>query len=175
MKQNEILVAYFSHTGENYNVGDIAKGNTEIVAEMIAEVTGAGTFEIKPKKKYPHNYNECIDVAKKEKNSNARPELSENIEIGADTKVLFLGYPNWWGELPMAVFTFLESQNLSGVKIAPFCTHEGSGLSGTEKSIAKACPDSEVLKGLAIQGNVAQNNAAKSKAAVEKWVKDLGL
>jgi flavodoxin len=85
------------------------------------------------------------------------------------------GYPNWWGELPMAVFTFLESQNLSGVKIAPFCTHEGSGLSGTEKSIAKACPDSEVLKGLAIQGNVAQNNAAKSKAAVEKWVKDLGL
>jgi flavodoxin len=175
MKQNEILVAYFSHTGENYSVGVIEKGNTEIIAEMIAEQTGSDIFEIKPAKPYPHNYNECIDVAKKELNRNARPELAENIEIGSDKKILFLGYPNWWAEMPMAVFTFLESHDFSGMKIAPFCTNEGSGLSGTERSIAKACPDAEVLKGLSIQGSVVQNNRSKAKEAVEKWINNLGL
>ena len=168
----KILVAYFSRADENYNVGNISKGNTEIVAEIIAEKTGADIFQIKPVKNYPANYQECIEVAKAEKANKARPEIAGRVENFSDYEIIFLGYPNWWGDLPMAVYTFLEQENFSNKTIVPFCTHEGSGLGGTEKFIAEKT-NAKMLQGLAIRGSVAQNNADKTKSEVETWLKNL--
>ena len=128
---NHILIAYFSHTGENYNVGVIEKGNTHIVADMIAEETGGDLFEIATVNPYPDTYEECTEVAMQEQRENARPELTAQVENMEQYDTVYLGYPIWWGELPMAVYTFLESYDFSGKTIVPFCTHEGSGLAGT--------------------------------------------
>ena len=147
---SKILVAYFSRTGENYGVGVIEKGNTHIIADMIAEQTGGDTFEIAAVTPYPDSYDECTAVAQREKNENARPELTAEVDNMADYDVIFLGYPIWWGDMPMAVYTFLESYDFSGKTIVPFCTHAGSGLSGTVGNIKAACPGTTVLDGLAI-------------------------
>ncbi len=169
------LVAYFSHTGENYEVGVIEKGNTHIIADLIAEETGADLFEITTVNPYPDTYDECTDVAKQEQNDNARPELAdlpENLD-GYDT--IFLGYPIWWGDLPMAVYTFLESYDFSGKTVIPFCTHGGSGLAGTEETIEDICSGATVLDGLAIRGSTAQNEQEQAKASVTEWLDELGL
>ena len=171
MKTNrKVLVAFFSHTGENYAVGHIEKGNTHIVAEMIADKTGGTLFEIVPAKEYPQGYNACIEVARTEKEAGARPALTGDI-AAEDYDVIFLGYPNWWGDLPMAVYTFLEKHDWSGKTILPFCTHEGSGLSATERYIAGACAGATVGKGLALRGATAQNRRAEAQASVEAWLK----
>lgn len=168
----KILVAYFSRADENYRVGNITKGNTKIIAEMIAEKVGGDLFEIKPVKNYPANYEECIEVAKVELQEKARPEIVGKVENFQQYDVIFLGYPIWWGDLPMAVYTFLEQENFSGKTVIPFCTHEGSGLGGTEKFVADTTK-AKVLQGLAISGSVAQNEQNKAKTEVEKWLKDL--
>ncbi len=175
MDNTTILVAYFSHTGENYSVGYIEKGNTHIIADMIAEQTGGELFEIRTVNPYPDKYDECTDVAKREQQENARPELAEMVEDIEQYDVIFLGYPNWWGDMPMAVYTFLESYDFSGKTIVPFCTHEGSGLSSTESSIAEVCADAEVLDGLAVRGSVAQNSQDKANEAVTSWLKKAGF
>lgn len=175
ISENRILVAFFSHTGENYNVGYIEKGNTHIIAEMIAEETGADMFEIRTVNPYPDVYRECTDAAKKEQNENARPEIidpPENLD-GYDT--VFVGYPIWWGDLPMAVYTFLERYDFSGKTVIPFCTHEGSGLSGTEGSIGETCPGATVLSGFAIRGTVAQNKQDEARAEVINWLEGLEI
>lgn len=168
----KILIAYFSHTGENYGVGNIEKGNTHIVADMIAEQTGGITFEISTITPYPDAYDDCIEIAKQEQEENARPELAASVENMEDYDVIFLGYPIWWSDMPMAVYTFLESYDFSGKTIVPFCTHEGSGLSSTENSISETCPDSEVLAGFSIKGSVAQNSQDEAKAAVTDWLEE---
>ncbi len=172
---SSILVAYFSHTGENYNVGVIEKGNTHIIADMIAEETGADLFEIATVNPYPETYDECTDVAKQEQEDNARPEIIDpptNLD-GYDT--IFIGYPIWWGDLPMAVYTFLESYDFSSKTVIPFCTHEGSGLSGTQGSIEAACSGATVLDGFAIRGSVAQNEQDEAKSDVQTWLDGLDL
>ena len=168
----KILVAYFSRADDNYNVGVIEKGNTKILAEMIAAETGADIFEIKPAKNYPTDYKECTEVAKAEKEENARPEIVGKVENFSDYDTIFLGYPIWWGDMPMAVYTFLEQENFTGKKIIPFCTHEGSGLGGTEKFISDKTK-AEVLSGLAIRGSIAQNDKDKTKSEVDAWLKNL--
>jgi len=170
----KILVAYFSRADENYSVGNISKGNTKIVAEIIAEKAGGDLFEIKPVKKYPANYEECTEVAKIELQEKARPEIVGRVENFADYDIIFLGYPIWWGDMPMAVYTFLEQENYSSKKIIPFCTHEGSGLSGTEKNISDKTK-AEVLQGLAIRGNVAQNDNTKTDSEIDAWLKKLNF
>ncbi len=166
----KILVAYFSHSGENYGVGVVEKGNTEKLAEIIAEKTGGELFKIETKKNYSRKYRECIDEAKKELSQNARPELKKIADVsGYDT--IFLGYPIWWGDLPMAVYTFLESADFSGKKIIPFCTHEGSGLSATDRKIESKCRNSSVGEALSLRGTTAQNDRAKSEREVEAWLK----
>ena len=170
---SNILVVFFSHTGENYNVGVIEKGNTHIIADMIAEETGADMFEIRPVNPYPDTYDECTDVAKQEQNDNARPEIVGNVDNMEQYDTVFLGYPIWWGDLPMAVYTFLESYDFSGKTIIPFCTHEGSGLSGTARSIEDACSGVTVLDGFAIRGSVAQNQQDEAKSDVIKWLDGL--
>ena len=135
-KQNEnrdmktdkkVLVVFFSHTGENYGVGNITKGNTCIVAEMIAEATGGELFEIVPVQKYPETYDACVDLAKKEKSAGARPAIKSDIAV-EEYDTVFIGYPNWWGDMPMPVYTFIERHDWQGKNVIPFCTHEGLSL-----------------------------------------------
>ena len=131
----KILVAYFSRTGEEYGVGVITKGNTAIVADAIAEITGGDKFEIKTVKPYPHDYRETTDIAKKEQQDNARPEIVGKPANLKDYDTVFLGYPIWWSDLPMAVYTFLENNDFNGKTIIPFCTSAGSYMTGKESRI----------------------------------------
>ena len=150
------LIAYYSRKGENYWAGgvkNIEKGNTERIAEFIAEATGGDLFEIETVKEYAADYYECIDDAQAEKRANARPEIKADVENMDDYDTIFLGYPNWWGTCPMCVFTFLEDHDLSGKRIIPFCTSEGSGMGGSERDIKKACPGATVERGLSIIGH----------------------
>ena len=165
-----ILIAYYSRKGQNYwngSIKNLMKGNTEIIAEMIEEAVGGELFEIDTIKDYPEDYYKCIDIAKEEMLANARPELTEVVDDINKYDVIFLGYPNWWGTMPMPVFTFLESYDMSGKIIIPFCTNEGSGMGSSEHDLKKVCPNSEIKKGLPIHGA----EAAKSQNLVEKWVR----
>ena len=165
-----ILVVYFSRAGENYSVGVVSKGNTAIVAELIAEQTGADLFEIIPVTPYPSDYEEMKDVATREQNNNARPEIARTVENWNDYDIVFLGYPIWYGDMPMIVYNFLESYDFSGKTVIPFNTHEGSGQSGTQSRIETAIPTATVLNGLAIRGATAQNDTASAKSTVERWI-----
>lgn len=166
----KVLVVFFSRTGENYAVGNIEKGNTHIIAEMIAKETGDKLFRIETVKPYPDEYKACVEVAKAEKENNARPEVKGDVKV-EDYDVIFLGYPNWWGDMPMAVYTFIEKHNWNGKTVVPFCTHEGSGLSGTERKLKDACKGATVSEGLAIKGTTAQNSQPQALKAVQTWLK----
>ena len=171
-----ILVLYFSRTGEQYTVGVIDHGNTAIVAEMIAAETGADLFEVLPADDhYPMTYNALTDVAKQEQNDKARPEYQGDLPDLSAYDTIFIGAPVWWGDWPMIMYTVFENNDFSGKTLIPFSTHEGSGLSGFDKKLQNACPDSEVLKGLAIRGNDAQNNQDKANESVQGWLKELGF
>lgn len=176
-KDSKVLVAYFSRADENYSVGTIKEGNTAKIAKIIAQKTGADLFEIKTQKPYPKSYKECTDVAMTEKNQNVRPALATDLtqeEIGK-YETIFIGYPIWWGDMPMALYTFLESKNLDGKTIIPFCTHEGSGLSGTAGILKAMFKKSTVKDGLAVRGKTAQNDKAASEKAVDVWIKKAGF
>ena len=172
MNTKKILVAFFLRTGENYAVGHIEQGNTHIVAELIASATGGTLFRIEPATPYPDDYRACMEVAQREKRSKARPALVGDIAV-EEYDVIFLGYPNWWGDLPMCVYTFLEQHNWQGKVVIPFCTHEGSGLSDTENLLREACRGASVLNGLAVRGSVAQNEREKVREQVLEWLKRL--
>lgn len=173
--QGKILVAYFSRIGNEYGLGNITKGNTAIVAEMIAQKTGADLFEIKTVKNYPVDYDECTKIASREKAEKARPELSTSVKNFAQYDTIFIGAPIWWGDYPMAVYTFLESYDFSGKTIIPFVTHGGSGLSGVNQRIALTCPNSKQLQGFSILGSVAQKNRSKTDSEVSNWLRKLSL
>ena len=173
---SDALVIYFSRTGEQYVVGVIDKGNTAIVAEMIAEETGADLFEVLPEDDhYPMTYDALTDVAKQEQNDNARPVYAGEVPDLSQYDTVFIGAPVWWGDWPMIMYTVFENNDFSGKKLIPFSTHEGSGLSGFDKKLQSACPDAEVLKGLAVRGNDAQNNQEKVRESVSGWLSELGF
>ena len=172
MKTEKVLVAFFSRAGENYAVGNVEKGNTHIVAEMIAEATGGTLFHIEPVTPYPEDYTACTEVAKREMNANARPAIKGDADV-EDYDVIFIGYPNWWGDMPMAVYTFIEKHDWAGKTVVPFCTHEGSGLSGTESRLKRACAGATVLKGLAVRGATAQNAREQARKSVTAWLENL--
>lgn len=170
----KILVVYFSRTGEQYGVSVIDKGNTEIVAEMIAEETGADLYEVVPEEDtYPLTYKELTDVAKQEQNDNARPAYAKTVPDLSGYDTVFIGAPVWWGDWPMILYTFFENENLSEKTLIPFSTHAGSGLSGFDGKLAKACPDSTVLEGLAVSGADAQKNPEGVKEKVTQWISGL--
>ena len=171
------LVVYFSRTGEQYTVGVIDKGNTAIVAEMIAEQTGADLFEVLPvDDHYPMTYAELTDVAKQEQNDNARPEYAGEVPDLSAYDTFFIGAPVWWGDWPMIMYTFFEqnADGLSGKKLVPFSTHEGSGLSGFDRKLEEACPNSTILDGLATRGNDCQNKQDSVQSEVSDWLSGLG-
>ena len=167
---SNMLVAYFSLAGEQYGVGVVEEGNTSIIAHMIAEQTGADLFEIEAATPYPTSHSELLDVSRQEMADNVRPAITDTVENMDAYDTIFIGYPNWWGEMPMIVYNFLESYDLSGKTIVPFCTHAGSGLANTVSTIRLLCPSAVVASGFAIAGATAQNDRAETKAAVEKWV-----
>ena len=167
------LVVFYSRADENYFGGqyrNVAVGNTEKVARMIAEATGAERFKIQQKVPYAADYQTCIRQAKADQQAKARPELVALPDSLDDYDEIYLGYPNYWGDLPMAVYTLLEAFDWTGKTIYPFCTHEGSGMSGTERHIARTCKGADVKKGLAIHGSFAD----QSGKAVVQWLKSNG-
>ncbi|HBC91497.1 MAG TPA: flavodoxin [Pelotomaculum sp.] len=171
---NKILIAYFSREGKNYvggNIVDLPVGNTEVAAKMIEKLTDGELFKIDPLKKYSPDYHTCTDEAKDELRRNARPELKSYPDSLNSYDTIILGYPNWWGTMPMPVWTFLEKYDFSGKIILPFCTHEGSEMGCSEGDIKKACPGAKVKKGLAIHGADVKN----AENGMERWLKSHGI
>lgn len=167
---NRTLIVYFSRKGENYwdgSLKDLSKGNTERVAEMIAELTGGQLFEVERAEPYSPSYQGCVKEAAAEAKAGARPQLKGDLENLKDYDTIFLGYPNWCGTMPMVLFTFLEGHDLTGKRIFPFCTNEGSGLGRSQEDLKKLCPGANVGAGLSVKGC----QAAESRPAVEEWVK----
>ena len=168
------LIAYFSRADENYFAGAmryVKVGNTEIVANKMKELIDTDTFKIEMKDPYSPVYMTCIEEAKRDLRSKARPELAALPESIDEYDTVILAYPNYWGTMPMAVFTFLEAFDFTGKTILPLCTNEGSGMGGSERDIKKTCSGAVVRPGLSITGS----RAADSKASVQKWLGANGL
>lgn len=162
------LIIYFSHTGENYmsdGIRNIDKGNTEIVAENIKNITGADIFKIETIKEYPINYQECCDLAKEELTNDERPELKNKLNNIDNYDIIYIGGPVWWGHYPCAVFSAIENLNFKGKIVKPFVTHEGSKLGSIMQDINKFCAGAYIKEGLEIRGSDALN----SKEKIEKW------
>lgn len=155
-----VLIAYFSWSG-----------NTKQLADMIQKEVGGDMFEIKPETPYTDNINELSGIALQEQRENARPELRNHIDDMSKYDIIFIGYPNWWSDMPMPVFTFLEEYDFSGKTIIPFSTYGESGFGKSIDSIKSTVTDSTVLDGLAVQENELDN--AKSK--VTEWLKDINI
>ena len=171
----KVLIAYFSRTGENYNVGTISEGNTAKLAKEIAAQTGGTLFEIVPVVAYPNSYDETLPIATAERNSNARPAIKDTVESFDDYDTIFIGYPIWWGDLPMILHTFMEGYDFTGKTVIPFNTHEGSGQSGTQSTIHAKLSGATVLQGLAMRGSTAQAlKADGTDATVKNWLDALG-
>ena len=170
----KILIAYFSRADYNYvhdRLVNLTVGNTEVAAKMLSKLTGGKLFKIEPLYKYSADYTTCTKEAKQELRTQARPELSDYLVSIEEFDTLILGYPNYWGTMPMPVCTFLEKYDFSGKTILPLCTHEGSGMGKSENDIKKLCPGADVRKGLAILGS--EVNDAEDE--IERWLKNQGL
>ena len=183
-----ILIAYVSRAGENYHVGVpvpgsasadyagyVEKGNTQIVAETLAELTGGDLYRIATVEPYPEDYASMLTRAREELDADARPALAGELPDLDDYDVLMIGYPIWHGATPRPVLSFLESYDLSGRTLIPFNTHEGSGQSGTVAEIAASAPDAKLLEGLAIQGRTAQEDADQTRELLTAWLDGIGL
>ena len=165
------LVIYFSRSGENYFGGElknIEKGNTEVIAEYIKELDGADLFKVETVIDYPEDYMECIDVAKKEQQVAGRPKLKQSLDNIDEYDKIYIGFPNWWGTLPMAMFTQLEQLDFTGKTVKPFVTHEGSGFGSSLKDLDKLCAGAEIKTGLSIPGA----NVGSAKSTVESWIEE---
>ena len=164
------LIAFFSRADENYFGGAmryIKTGNTEVAVEKIKELLAADVYRIEMRQPYSPVYMTCIEEAKKDLREGARPELVSMPERIDDYDTVILAYPNYWGTMPMAVFTFLEAFDFSGKRILPLCTNEGSGMGKSERDIQKTCKGATVAAGLSISGS----SVAESGPQIEKWLK----
>jgi flavodoxin len=137
----------------------------------MKEMINADTFKIEMEDPYSPVYMTCIDEAKKDLRAKARPELVSMPASIDEYDTVVLAYPNYWGTMPMAVFTFLENYDFSGKTILPLCTNEGSGMGGSERDIKKTCPGANVKSGLSVTGSEAANAAGR----VKKWLAANGL
>lgn len=179
-----MLVAYFSYA-ENADLPDGVDastsasiqvwnneitGNTGVVADMIADATGADLFSIQTVEKYPDSYEATVDQGQEEQSADARPALATHIENLDSYDVIFLGFPNWWGDMPMALYSFLDEVDLSGKTIVPFVTSGGSGFSNTIRTIESMESGAAVQEGLAVSGS----SAADAQDQVNEWLAELG-
>ncbi len=168
------LIAFFSRADENYFGGAmryVKVGNTEIVCGIIKDLIPADSFKIEMKNPYSPVYMTCIAEAKKDMRENARPELVSMPESIDEYDTVILGYPNYWGTMPMAALTFLENFDFTGKTILPLCTNEGSGLGSSERDIRKYAKGARLGRGLSITGS----RAADSRGALERWLKAEGM
>ena len=164
------LIIYYSRKGENYwngTIKNLAKGNTEIAAEFIKNAVGGDLFEVQTVREYAKYYYACIDEAQRELRARARPPIKAFPEDIDRYDNIFIGYPNWWGTMPMAMFTLLEHFDWAGRKIIPFCTNEGSGMGSSERDLAKACPGATIARGLSIHGA----ETLQSEKKIADWAK----
>ena len=164
------LIVFYSRADENYVSGMLKQldiGNTEVAAGIIRELTDGELFKLEQVQAYSKDYNECIAEAQEDQKRNARPELKRYPDTIEGYDTIYLGFPNYWGTMPMAVFTFLEHFDFDGKIIKPFCTHEGSGMGNSVNDIKRLCPGAKVEKGLAIRGSSVKN----SKKDIENWIK----
>ena len=170
MKKN--LIVYFSHKKQNYVSGTIKElkvGNTEVIAKKLQKLLDADLFEMIPLHDYPFDYDECTQIAKQELIHKVRPKLLNVVPHIREYQNIYLGFPSWWGTMPMCVWTFLESYDFSEKYIYPFCTHEGSGLGKSIHDIERLCPDSFIQKGLDIYGSQVHQSDVK----ISEWIKEV--
>lgn len=174
---SKILVVYSSFIGEQYSVGVIEKGNTEIVADMIIEKLGADRYKVEPKvDNYPKDsYKRLTEIASEELHNNARPDIKDITFDVSKYDIIFVGAPVWWGDFPMIMYTFFEKIDMNGKTVVPFSTHGGSGLSGFDSKLKRLYPNATITKGLAIAGTDAQNKKDNVKVEVENWINSLGV
>ena len=165
-KNKKSIIIYFSRADENYAVGYISKGNTEVIAEYIKDLTNADMFKVERKVPYAKDYNTCIEEAKLEQQKNERPELVEILPSIDSYEVVYIGSPNYWGGLPQPMYTQLEKLNFQGKIVRPFVTHEGSGLGNIPSELQSLCVGATIESGLAIRGALV--NSSKNK--VEDWI-----
>lgn len=169
---SKTLIAYYSRRGQNYvngSIRNLPKGNTEVIVEKLkALLPDADVYHIDTTYEYPTDYYQCIDQAKQELREKARPELKNPIDSIDQYDTVILGYPNWWGTMPMVVYTFLEKFDFTGKTIIPFCTNEGSGMGGSERNIKKCAPGATVLGGTSIHGAEASHADAEAKSIANK-------
>ena len=170
-----ILIAYFSWADNAVFAEDVDSvsspsvlppGNVQQLAGWVQEETGGDLFSIQVTDPYPSDWDDCLARANEERGADARPELKAGPETLDGYDEIFLGYPNYWGTMPMAVFTFLEHYDFTGKTIHPFCTHEGSGMGRSEADIKRLCPGAIVTPGLAIHGSA----AAKAEKDIRNWL-----
>ncbi|MBU3831442.1 MAG: flavodoxin [Candidatus Desulfovibrio faecigallinarum] len=157
-KGDNVLVVYFSHSG-----------NTRTIAEMIHQRVGGDIVEIETVKPYPDDYDACVEQAREEQRANVFPEISTVIPNMEKYRTVFLGYPNWWGTMPRAVFTFLTAYNMDDKTVAPFCTHGGSAMGTSESDIRKLCPKARILKGLPVRGRSVRG----AGSTVDSWLQSI--
>ncbi len=170
----KILVVYFSRAGEQYN-GVIEEGNTAIAANIISNYLGADSKEITPlEDNYPTTYQELVDYAKQEKDNSARPAIAEDFSIISEYDTIFVGYPIWHADMPMIMYTFFESYDFTGKKVIPFCTHAGSGESGTFGTIEAMTAGAEHGQGFDSLGEASQTDRHGVRDNVIAWLEGLG-
>lgn len=169
------LVVYFSQPDNVDNstvvIDGETLGNTQYMAYVIQENTGANIFRVLPETSYPTDHSELVDLAQDEQRENARPKIKDEIENFSDYDTIFVGYPNWWGDMPMILYTFFDTYDFSGKTIIPFNTHGGSGFSGTISTIRRLEPNATVKDGKSISRNSIQN----AEQEIIDWVKSLGF
>ena len=168
------LIAFFSRADENYFGGAmryVKVGNTEIVANIVKDLIPADTFKIEMKDPYSPVYMTCIEEAKKDLRAKARPELVSMPTSIGEYDTVILAYPNYWGTMPMAVFTFVDAFDFTGKTILPLGIHEGSGMGASERDLRHECRGVKVVNGLPIRGT----NVDESKPLIEQWLKTNGL
>ena len=175
MANRGTLVAFFSHSGENYKVGTIEKGNGRIAASIISALLQVPEYEICTVSGYPDDYDECSRIAKQERDENLRPQLRFPFPDMADINSMILVYPNWWGDLPMAVYTLRDSIETDGLKIYPVCTHEESGLGMTERMLMQSYPGASVMKGFAIRGTLIQQDEEEARRQIKSYLEKSGF
>lgn len=178
-----VLIVYFSHanvvgmdavsSASLVNSNGESKGNTEVIADIIAENVNADIIEIVTTDAYPSDYDGTVDQAKEEKNEDARPALATQIDNIENYDIILLGYPNWWGTIPMPVYTFLEEYDLSGKTIIPFVTHEGSGIGNSVLDIKNASANSDLVKPLVIRGKNVTSESTRNE--ISDWLEEIGM
>lgn len=166
--RSHALVVFFSHAGENYSVGTVKEGNTKLVADEVARLTGADVFEIVPRKSYDMPYDSLTRVAQDEAGRGELPTYKGDIDT-APYDTVFIGGPVWWGTYPRVMFTFFSRHDLNGKVIIPFTTHEGSGLGSVVNDLQRLYPHADITSSFSIAGHEVRSG----KAEIDKWITGL--